>query len=78
MYVQYVFKEQRYLRASSSPIFRSLISQALFPVQEQKAQQQRFLSACVAEIISTVSIYVVLSEFTKTYVLHDFRRIRID
>jgi hypothetical protein len=47
----YVVKEQRYLHASSSPIFRSLIFPALSPVQEQKAQQQRFLSACFAEII---------------------------
>ena len=51
----YVFKEQRSLHASSSPIYLSSLSQALSPVQEQKAQQQRFLFACFAEIISTVS-----------------------
>lgn len=49
MYVQYVFKEQRYLHASSSPTFRSSIFQALSLVQEQKAQQQRFLSVYVAK-----------------------------
>jgi hypothetical protein len=66
MYVQYVFKEQHYLHASSYPTFRSLIFQAPSPVQEQKAQQQRFLSACFAEIISTVSSYVIFSKFTLT------------
>lgn len=50
-----IFKEQHSLRVSSSPIFRSSLSRALSPVQEQKVQQQRFLFACFAEIISTVS-----------------------
>lgn len=78
MYVQYMynFKAQHYLHASSSPIFQPLIYRVPSLVQEQKAQQQRFLSACFAEIISTVSSYV---DFTKkTHVLHDFRRICID
>ena len=50
----YVFKEQHFFHASFSPIFRSSISQALSPVQEQKVQQQRFLSACVAENILNI------------------------